>query len=756
MQQSHLIYLLFFASGISGLMYEVVWLRMLTRVTGVTVYATATVVAAFMAGLALGSFLFGRIVDKRQDPLRMYASLEFLIAGAALLVPYALSASIPLFGYVHDLSQGNLTVTIAARAVVCFVLLLVPTTLMGGTLPILTSYLVRKDSRFGRHLSLLYGINTLGAVNGVVWSGFLSIGLVGEMKTMYIGAVINLFVATGAYFLFRREGRQPGVPATAAVSSGRESAISPYPDRVRAAVLLAFAVSGFTALAYEVIWTRQLILFLETSIYAFSGMLALFLTGIALGSVTMNRFLEKLTSPLAVFGILELVVGLLSVVNLYLFVPLDSAWAESVFGWSVPVVASFILVFPLTFAFGLIFPVAGYCYARSAQSAGAATGRLYGFNTVGSILGSLLAGFLFVPVMGSTRAVILMAGMNTLLGIILVAMEPARIRIRAATLVPVCLVFAALTWGAIGNDPFLATVEHRIFRAAQANPAEPPVHPNAEVHFNGETLEGTVTAFATSGRKRLWINGIGMTSLCTETKLMAHLPLLFARDPKELLVVCFGMGTTVRSATLHPGLNVAAVELVKETFDLFKYYHPDADEVLQKNVRLIANDGRNHLLFNPKKYDVITVDPAPPTYSAGTVNLYSREFFQLCRDRLTPDGVMCLWFPGGWGDEDVLAILRTFSEVFPECSVWSGPHRWGFYFIGTLKPVSWQEFRERVNEKFKDPAFVQDLAEYDRSCATPEQLYRLLLWDKAAVDRLRPKGALITDDYPFTEFFLVR
>ncbi|MEW6114653.1 MAG: hypothetical protein AB1664_21140, partial [Thermodesulfobacteriota bacterium] len=148
--------------------------------------------------------------------------------------------------------------------------------------------------------------------------------------------------------------------------------------------------------------------------------------------------------------------------------------------------------------------------------------------------------------------------------------------------------------------------------------------------------------------------------------------------------------------------------------------------------------------------------PAPPTYSAGTVNLYSREFFQLCRDRLTPDGVMCLWFPGGWGDEDVLAILRTFSEVFPECSVWSGPHRWGFYFIGTLKPVSWQEFRERVNEKFKDPAFVQDLAEYDRSCATPEQLYRLLLWDKAAVDRLRPKGALITDDYPFTEFFLVR
>jgi spermidine synthase len=314
--------------------------------------------------------------------------------------------------------------------------------------------MVRKDSRFGRHLSLLYGINTLGAVNGVVWSGFLSIGLLGEMKAMYIGAVINLFVAAGAYFLFRSEERPPEVLGAATGSSGGESAISPYPDRVRAAVLVAFAVSGFTALAYEVIWTRQLILFLKTSIYAFSGMLALFLTGIALGSVAMNRLVDKLSSPLAVFGILELVVGLLSVVNLFLFTPLDGAWTRSVFGWTRPVIASVSLVFPLTFAFGLIFPVAGYCYARSAQSAGAATGRLYGFNTVGSILGSLLAGFLFVPVLGSTRAVILMAGVNTLLGIILMAMEPARVRMRAAILVPVGVVFAALAWGQLDMTRF--------------------------------------------------------------------------------------------------------------------------------------------------------------------------------------------------------------------------------------------------------------------------------------------------------------
>jgi spermidine synthase len=203
-------------------------------------------------------------------------------------------------------------------------------------------------------------------------------------------------------------------------------------------------------------------------------------------------------------------------------------------------------------------------------------------------------------------------------------------------------------------------------------------------------------------------------------------------------------------------INVTAVDLVPETFESFKYFHPNDQEVLKRtNVTLITNDGRNHLLLSSKKYDVITVDPAPPIWSAGTVNLYSKEFFQLCKDRLNLDGSMCLWFPGG-KPEDKLAILRTFSEVFPYTSVWSGPNRWGNYFIGTIREVPWTTFEHKAEQAFQNPAILKDLSEYDNSCTSAKQLYSLLLLDNDEVKKLRSQGVIITDDYPFTEFFLWR
>jgi len=206
---------------------------------------------------------------------------------------------------------------------------------------------------------------------------------------------------------------------------------------------------------------------------------------------------------------------------------------------------------------------------------------------------------------------------------------------------------------------------------------------------------------------------------------------------------------------VHPGLTITAAELVPETFECFRYFHPGFQDVLEKDsVRLVSNDGRNHLLLFSKKYDVISVDPAPPIWSAGTVNLYTKEFFQLCKDNLTPQGVMCLWFPGG-RPEDERAIFRTFREVFPEITVWKGPHNWGFYCVGTTEKMPWIDFKQNVENAFKQPAIVQDLGEYDTSCLTPDQVYRLQV-DRTQVDDFSSRGALITDDYPFTEFFLWR
>jgi spermidine synthase len=748
----YLVFAIFFSSGISGLVYEVVWLRMLSRIMGVTIYATSTVLAAFMAGLALGSFLFGRYIDRSRSPLKVYAFLEFLIGVTALLVPLIFSVSVPLFKYVYQASGESAFSLTLLRTAVTFIALLVPTTMMGGTLPILTSWLVRREKLFGKSFGLLYGINTFGAVAGVFLSGYITIGLLGEWATMLLGFVINMLVALIAYFISRKEASPQDESAEPEPTSPRR--ISPYPDKIRRIVLIAFAVSGFTSLAYEVIWTRQLILFLETSIYAFSAMLIVFLFGLARGSIFMNAKVDRFEQPLLVFGAFELVIGLLSIANLYLFSAFDSQLAIRYLGVARVVLATICIVFPMTFLFGMIFPTAAVCYAKDAANSGSSVGWLYSANTIGSIAGSLATGFLLIPRWGSTKAVLILACLNFGLGLLFFGLERGKSRM-PRIIGPVALaVLGLLVFQVSGQDPFLATLEKRIAARAPESLSNPSK--SYKIYYNKEGLEGTVTAFSLGKDKSLWINGIGMTELCTETKLIAHLPLMFAREPKEFLVICFGMGGTVRSAALYPGLDITAVELVPEVYQTFKYYYENAEEILRmKNVKTIVNDGRNFLLLSTRRYDVISVDPAPPIWSAGTVNLYTREFFQLCRDRLTPGGVMCLWFPGGTMDE-TKSLLKTFYKVFPNTVVYRGPRHWGFYLIGLMEEVSPLEFREKVEKAFKNPVVLADLGEIDQSCLTPRQLQNLLLWDKKEVDAVSREGVLITDDYPYTEFFLWR
>jgi spermidine synthase len=736
----NVVFLLFFASGISGLIYEVVYLRILSRTIGVTAYATAVTLAAFMAGLALGSFIFGRLVDKRNDQLRIFALLQMWLAVFAIVTPFILMGSVNVYKFVSIISHQSTTAISLSKVLVSFLSLLAPTVLMGGTLPALTSYLVRQGGMFGKNFSLLYGVNTLGAVLGVLLSGFITIGTFGEWNTVFIGAAINLVVGFVTFVIYRRKLRftgQTGVTHNAAVKSV-SNRISMYPDTVRKMVLIAFMISGFTALAYEVVWTRQLILFLRTSIYAFSGMLAIFLAGVALGSMFMNKFVDRLRTPLFVFGILELAIGALSIFNLYLFGPLDSSVLTRVLS---PVV----LVLPLTFIFGAIFPIASLCYAKSTDLTGTSVGILYTFNAIGNVAGSLLAGFLLISLLGSSKTVIILGFVNIMLGLVLLWLEPgtsSRYKLRFLLIVPVAMLLAL---GFKGKDPFLAVIENRIAQGTDIY----------EIYDNRETVEGTVTSFIRNGVKQIWINGYGQTTLCTETKLMAHLPVMLADKPKKMLIICFGMGTTARSACIYDDLNITCVELVPEVYKCFGYYYNDAQKVTSNpNVKFIANDGRNFLLLSPDKYDVIIVDPSPPVYNAGTVNLYTREFFTLCKDHLTPGGAMCLWFLGS-SSQDNLYICKTFYSVFQNMTLWKGPHDWGFYLLGTPAPTNID--KSKIERAFTNPLLVKDLSEFDNVCITSEQLLdRFLLRDGKRLDDLMKTASIITDNYPYTEFPLWR
>jgi spermidine synthase len=745
-----LVFAVFFVSGISALIYEVVWLRILIRMLGCTVYATSTVLSAFMAGLALGSYFLGKRTDRVSRPLRLYAFLELGIGLSALLIPFLFGWLLPVYRWLYASASGP--VLVLARAGLVFLLLLIPTTLMGGTLPVLSGILAREKSRFANRMGTLYGVNTLGAVCGVFASGFFLIGQIGEFNTILIGLAGNLCAGAIALVLDRKVLSFRSDPFPEAKPSSRKkiaaTQISPYSDRVRRFVIAGFAVSGFVAIGYEVVWTRILQIFLRTSIYAFSMMLGIYLIGIALGSLWGRRFADRLKDPVHAFAVIELAIAFFGILGFRLLVPMDGNFYRFLFGAAGQLWVPVVLILPITICLGVLFPIVSRCFVKGEESVGRSVGQLYSLNTVGCILGSLASGFLMLPVLGTTGSILALAGINLMLGVGLFLSDGRRLRRPAALSVAAAGIIVTAMMTVRMGDIYYTIIKNRIRNELPKDGA---------VFFHRENVEATTTVFGSKTDplvRSLWINGVGMTKLAVETKIMAHLPILLCENPKDALIVCFGMGTTLRSCMTHDGIRADAVELVPDTYDAFRFFHPDGPEILRNpRVRPFVDDGRNFLLMRNKRYDVITVDPPPPLSSAGTVNLYSREFVSLCSQRLAPGGVLCMWVLSGRYTE-LRMLMSTFRSVFPHATLWRSPQNWGFFMIGTKQPLKLPI--DRFNDAFKDPKFVSDINEWDRSVPSGNAMADLLLLNESQLADFARGAPVMTDDHPYTEFFLWR
>lgn len=749
-QQNKLIYLLFFLSGISGLIYETVWLRVLIRVLGSTVYATSIVLSAFMAGLALGSYFLGRFVDKSKNPLRLYATLELGVGLSALAVFFLFNQLIPVYRSIYGWVGGDRAALSFFQAIILFACLLIPTSLMGGTLPVLSTHTKLYKTSFSIRIGNLYGLNTLGAVLGVVGSGLFTLGSIGEMNTVFVGIFINLLVSMIAFSL---ASAIKGLPVSSSPSETKAvpqkpkiEYISPYPSFTRKIVLVAYALNGFAALAYEVVWTRMFQLHLGTSIYAFSMMLGVYLTGVAAGSIFGGKYINKLKDPLGFFGMAQVFIALYSVLGLYLFT-LFTPVATRIALFNI-IILPLVMVFPITFVLGLIFPAVSRSYVEKEEEVGSGVGRLYSMNTLGCILGSLVCGFILIRLFGTRGTILALAGVNLAIGL-LISLGVLTRNKSSRYMKPVYagLIFSVLL-GIFSPDPFYTVLKKEIYKI---------LGEDMEVYYHKESISATTTAFGSKYRplsKYLWINGIGMTFLCTETKLMAHIPLILTENPQDILVVCFGMGTTLRSARVHKNLQCDVVELVPETYDCYKYFHKDGPEVLaDPRVHHFVDDGRNFLLMRTKKYDVITMDPAPPLWSAGTVNLYSQEFFKLCRDHLKPGGIMSLWVPPHAVTE-VRMIMKTFQSVFPNATIWRGIQYPGFYLLGPIEPLKINP--ERFQKAYLDKDILADITEWDKSVPTPDSMMGLYLLNSDELAAFVRGEPVITDNHPYTEFPLWR
>lgn len=742
------VYLIFALSGAAGLIYQVTWARWLGLVFGNTTLSVTIVLGCFMLGLALGSRLAGRFLSRMDDPLACYAAMELGIGAFALACPWITRFADRLFTLA--ITSTSLTAYgILMRTVISAGVLLLPTTLMGTTFPLLADLFHREPAQT-RHwrTGLLYAANTLGAALGIAAAGFVLIELFGVLTTTRLAAAMNLLAAWLAYRL------------SGSSKPAQDKPVMSAPARPNPSGRLALAViawSGALALASEVLWTRTLETIVGNSSYAFSAIVVLYLCGIAAGSWLMSMRLHRLKDHSAWLAATLLGMGLWTAAATGLFGAIASSLAgyggkmvplSTIFGHYLEVIS---LLAPLALLSGACFPLATRLMEPGPKDAsGASAARVYGWNTLGSVAGSLAAGFLIAPHWDYVNSLELLAALYGLgaagaFAVLAVFRRQARQGRRPAAGLALAAAAVALLCFAKASD------KSRYAASFEAK------HPPYRMVFHKAGLQGVTSVakdMADPRKDILFVNGAGMTVKATDTKMMAHLPMLLHPDPQDTLVICLGMGTTYRSALSHGG-KVTVVELVQEVVEAFDRFHADAPKLKSDpRGRMVVNDGRNFLKLTRESFDVITVDPPPPIDAAGVNNLYSKEFLELAQARLKPGGIMAHWIPypgtmsGVDDDETADMLLATFAQVFPYVYVHSSGAGLGIHVLGSRQPIPISQ--PAIEKRLSNKAVARDMNEWDR---VPRG-FLSTGWITPLPRHLAMRGT--TDDKPLLEFFLLK
>jgi len=732
---------LFFLSGASALAYEVVWMRLLSLSLSVTVYAVTTVLCAFMAGLAVGALLSGRVADRLRRPLAAYGIVEIGVAITALATPSILARLGPVYVWLHD-SLGAADVAYpVARFGLAFGVLVVPCTLMGATLPLLGRAAITRKDAAGRGAGALYAANTLGAVVGCLAAGFLLVPSIGLWATSAIAAMASGFVGVAALAASWR---------TPILEVAREPAHASA--RVGGIVVLACVasgISGFTALGYEVIWTRALEPFTHNSTYAYTAMLATFLFGLGLGSAALAPWVDRLRRPILALAAVEIGIGISVMAGLLLYarfpelIPVLVERAGGIASWQRVIALIFteasVVLVGTTLLFGATFPLVARLAIDRTGSVGGRLGLVYTANTAGSILGSLVVGFVAIPFLGVRGTFLALMLSNLLLGIALCAAAgPGGMR----------LVIGAFGAGAMALVALV--IPQDVFREGFARRF------GELIYFKEEVTDTVmVTEDARGDRMIRYGDGRGTAGTMTvrEDRMYAHIPMLLHPDPRRILSICFGVGNSLSALAQHPIEWIDAVELSPGVVGAAPLFTATNRNVLaDPRVHLTIVDGRNFLLTSHDQYDVIRLDP-PELHTAGIVNLYTREFYELARDHLLPGGMFSIWVNIVMTPEaDLRLLVRTLAKVFPYVSVWHGPFGYSWVINGSMTPHD-PDMRLLL-ARYAEPAVASDLA----SIGVPDPIAFLshFVFTGAPLAAFAGDGPLVVDDHSRLDFSVPR
>ena len=732
--------LAFFCSGFCGLLYQVVWLRLAFAAFGIVTPVLSVVLSVFMLGIALGSWAAGPAVEAwrrrtGRSALVVYGGAELLIGLGALAVPalFALGER-----WLRGLGESDSTQYLLASAAAMTVAILPWCVLMGATVPTMMAF-VRERGGERTSFSFLYLANALGAAYGAGLTALALVELLGFAATLRWGAAINVAIgivsiAGGARLRHGQEreaslvsldermaGSTPVATAGAAldVKPAPPPLSLPFADSLGPRTTLAFlAVTGLAAMGMEVVWTRAFTPALSTTIYAFAALLASYLLATGVGSLLYRRHLARGTVwPVGFLAALLAPAALLSLLlNDARFTP-----------WPALVCLS---IAPLCALLGYLTPrlVDGYSAGDPRRA-----GRAYAWNVLGCIFGPLVAGYLLLPALGVKGALVVLAAPFLLLFAAAAPRWRTSVASRAAWgAAALALLAVALGWSRTLEDP-------RLYDDAQVR----------------RDHTATVISEGHGMARRLLVNGIGITGMTPTTKMMAHWPLLhLERPPRRVLVICFGMGTTFRSAMAWGG-EVYAVELVPSVRDAFGFYHDDAAALLREpRAHVVVDDGRRFLARAPLAFDVVTLDPPPPPEAAGSSLLYSRELYALVRTRLAEGGIVQQWLPPS---EPAIhrAVLRSLVESFTHVRAFAPLDGEGTHFLASMRPLprlAPGELAARL-----PPAAARDLLEWWPD-STVDHALATIAERELSVPALLDGGppVRITDDGPFNEYFLLR
>ncbi len=677
---------LFVLSGLAALVYQVLWVRLLSLSFGTSAFAVSTVLAVFFSGLALGSALFGRAADRARHPLRWFAGLELVIAAFGLASPWLLDG----VGWLYlqlGLDAGTpLALRTAARLVFSFLALIVPTTCMGGTLPVL-SRAVARDIRFiGRRVGWLYTLNTAGAVLGAALVTFYLLPEFGVQTSLRLAAACNVLTGVGGLLLARAAARD--VPAAV----GPEAAAPPPPPAdpgLPSPVTLRrlYFVSGAAALALEVLYTRVFSIVLGDTVFVFGMIVVVFVLQLALGSYAATRRLPAAPQAVRALGWCYLQIAVSVLVTILLLDKLGAplvVLSEAVRrgplagapAWVGDNLVRFVLIYLIlfypVFQMGRTFPLMVRLVCRDPNTVGGSVGALYQWNTVGSIVGSLAAGFVLLPLVGSQKGLMLMAVLEGWIACRLWSRRPA-----AAAAVPLAagvllwLFLPAWNYGGMHREAFHNRERIAVDLASWLKGLYAP-----EVRYHSEGVNSTVLVF--QSKEDVLTLSVGSKVQASNHPadhltqvLLGALPPLLHPDPREVLVVGCGTGTTLGTIARFPVDRLDLVELSGNVLPATELFHPWNHRPFEDpRVTTFLEDGRNYLLTTPRRYDVIAVDSFDP-FQFGTNNFFTREFFAMARGRLKPGGLLCMWLPiNQLARDDLLIILKTMGVVFPYASLW--------------------------------------------------------------------------------------